>query len=218
MGNYTLQQFRDRLQATLGNKGFSDLELDLWINAGYAEVHGAVQFDNAFPLLATVNILEGASEGSGMVNVASIDSVTIDEEGVVLIQTSVENILSRQKEGRQRGKPQYYARYGDTLLVYPVADKDYAIKVIGESSPAPLSNSTERTPFHSTWDNAVHMFAAAHAFFDLGEDERGLFWFERAVRYAGSRKTDAEMPKSNASEPVRVVHTRADLMRMRGSR
>lgn len=218
MGNYTLAQFRDRLQKTLGNKGFTDPELDVWINAGYAEVSGAVQFEFAYPSIASVNIAEGTSEGVGLDALASIESVTIDEEGIVLVRTSVENIRARQKEGRQRGKPQYYARYGNSLVVYPVADKAYTVTVVGEGDPSPLSNEDERTPFHSTWDNAVHMFAAAQAFFDLGEDERGLFWFDRAVRYAGSRKTDAEMPKSNAPEPVRVVHTRSDLMRMRGNR
>lgn len=218
MGQTTLSEFRTRLQTTLGNRGLTNAELDIWINAGYFEVIGAVKFDDM--KLDLLLFTGGADVRSIQIpdRILAITSVHIDAESYDLIETSPENLKRRQREGRETGVPQYYAKQARNLLIYPVSDADYRLDGTAIYEPEKMDSDTDTTEIASTWDTAVHMFAASQAFLDLGEDERSAYWKDRAMMYAGSRITDVEYRESSVTEPVRVVNRRSDLTRMRGKR
>lgn len=188
---------------------YDEDDLDLWINAGVHEVMGAVEFDDA-KLHATVDIAAGAYEYGLPAEVLAITSVGWASENIWLIKMNPDAMLGLKRATGGR-RPTRYAKRGRTLMLYDTPDRDGTLDLFYIADLPLNSDADSVTPYPSTWDEAIYRFSAAAAFYDLNDDERGLFWHDRAVKYAGSRILESEMGAEATSAPVQVVSNPADL-------
>lgn len=202
MGIYQLSDFRTRMNAALGDRGHTDAELDLWINAGYFELVGAVEFER-LKSIEDLSIVSGTSEYP-VTGILAITGITIESISKRLIKTSVENLQGRART--QSGRPRYWAWAEGNIVLWPTPDSNYDAVYIAINEPDRLTADADQTVLPGTWDTAIHMLGTAQAFLDLGEDQRSLYWHDRAMKYAGSRMTDAEYGAEAVSEPVQPVH------------
>lgn len=204
MGLTTLASYRTRLQTTLGNRGFSDTQLDIWINAGVLELAGAIEFEQ-LKVTGSVSFADGTQAYTLATDLVKVTAVHIPDEEWTLIKSSVEAIETLRRDFEDI--PRFWAVRGENkLVVHPIPDQSYNGEYVYYKEPDTLSASGDTTDLPSAFDNAVYMFAASHAFFDLDEYEKGSFWQNRAAAHAGSRITDAERGAEAEGAPVRVMH------------
>lgn len=204
MGIVNLAGFRTRLQTTLGNRGFTAAELDVWINAGMVEVAGAIEFDGLKYKVDTV-LSKGVYEYGLAPDVLAITAVWISgfRGKGKLLRTTPEVIESMDR--RREGFPKRYSKRSHTLIVHPTPDQEHLAHMVVMNEPRLMNDAVDTTSFPSTFDSGVHMMAVSAAYLDLGEEHRALVWANRCAAYLGSRLMPQEMGSEAQGEPVRVM-------------
>lgn len=213
MGLQTLEDFRTRMQAALGGMNYDQALIDIWVNAGVQEVAGAVSFD-ALKERWDLDLVEGTYRYAVPDDFIRPTSVGWPDEDRWMIKVSAERMDSLKRED-SAGQPIFYALEGREMVVWKTPDADSVVSVLYIKSHPMLSDTSMVTLFPATWDNAVHYFGVAAAMLDLGDDERSLFWHDKAVKYAGSRLTDMEQGSEATSAPLRVITDGRELYRQR---
>lgn len=188
MGTMSLFDFRGDVQAALGERGFSDARLNRWINFGYLDLTGAVQFEelNKFSILATVI---GQREYATPARVRLLQSVARDGGDLL-------DFVDRTEFFRlvlANGTAVRWTRIGTQILLHPTPDSVENLTQLFTEFPALLAADADVTVIPTTWDAAVFLLAVHHGFLAIGEDDRALAWLSRAVQYIRARVTDDEL-------------------------
>jgi hypothetical protein len=185
MGVMSLANFRDDLRSALGGRiELADPRLTVWVNVGYFDVAGAVDFHQLFTH-SDVNTVIGTAEydiPAGVVSIRTLyDKVAKNRLGRLEIPE-----LFRLDQ-TVAGVPKKYARVGNKFILNPVPADVRAIEVVGFKEPAPLAADADVTVLPRTWDVAILMLATSHALLILNEEQRSAFWQNKALAYIESR-------------------------------
>jgi hypothetical protein len=191
MGLLTLTNFRDDLQAALGNKGHVNGTLDRWINLAYLDVTGS----EAFEALTSEDTSQSTVSGTNSVNVPPGAHVVI-----VVRNTATDTKLDwLPKEEYWRysqsssGSPTKWTRQANKILLHPVPNAIQALRIVSTKSPTVLSGTSDLTAIPDTWDAAIFMISVHYGLLARGEEQRAMIWLQRAVAYMQSRMTEASV-------------------------
>lgn len=207
MGTFTLTQFRNRLQHILGNRGFSNADLDDWLNMGLSAIVGYQEFDQQ-KLCAFLDTVPGAykyvmpERYLGMISIVDITNkrrlrFTDLRNFALLEQDTTEN--------EARGKPTKWSRRKDTIMIWPNPDGVYRIELYYYEDFPAMNDANGVSPLPRTYDYSILAYAASYAFSELDEDARSDWWLQRAIHHTRSRMTEEEYQMGTPSEGVRVL-------------
>lgn len=214
MGLKTLTNFRDVVQASLGERGFSNTLLDRWINNAYQELAGMSHFE---ALSTTQDFV--TTDGQ---ETQALDATWVDIVGIVnttenyrrrLIRLAFENYLKKDFHSAEaEGPPTHWAKFGNTIYLYPVPDlSTYTFTIYGYKYPTNLSAAGDTTVLLPQWDQVIEFLAIRNGFNERGEITRGQVFHNLAVDLIATRTLDEEYHDSGVSEPVWVAREAGDL-------
>lgn len=203
MGIQTLKTFRTGLQFTLGNRGFEDNQLSIWINVGLADLISQIEFEEEeFFFVDTVPAGQGFFlPANGLMGIIGMVNKT-DK----IAMTRIDQGGFDRLDAETKGEPKFWMRRGnETIFIWPTPEVDTDIQMDTQSVEQVLLGDTETTNLQSMWDRAVHLLAAAHALTDLEEAERSIFFFNGASRYIAKRIDLRKVDGRATGEPVKVI-------------
>lgn len=186
MGLMTLADFRGELSAVTGGRAnIGDPRIDLWINFGYFDVTGAVEFDE----------LEDELE---VTTTSSVDSVNLPSTvrsvyGVRgpsgLLQWVTKHEWMRLF-GAASAEPTKWTRIGNEIKLSPTPNALYSLIAFTKVDADKLEADTDVTVLPRTWDMAVHYLAVSHAYYAMEEVATGANWLNRAIAYIQTRASE----------------------------
>lgn len=186
----SITNYRSQLQAILGKRGYATAELDAWINMGYQDLAGVVDFPE-LEETSTVNTAGNTQSISAPPNVLVIQLLK-DETSDVALQWLAKPELFRRKISPE-GAPKYWTRQGDLIYLSPVPDGVYAIRVFFKQAPADLGTGSSSSVFPDVWDPVILQLAAHYALMGTGQEQRGAAFLSRAVTYIQSHITEDDL-------------------------
>lgn len=181
MGFVTYQQFQDEVTAVVGAR--SDMvtnRIGKWVNFAYLDVTGAIEFEE---LEVLEPIIIGA-DGSGNLS-ARARAITALSGPIGLLQWIPKHEFLRVQG--QTGTPNRWTRIGNAIRVIPSPNADTSFTGMVRIDPPDLSAPGDVTVLPNTWDVAIQYLAISHCFYAVGEDNRAVGWFNRAVAYIQTR-------------------------------
>jgi hypothetical protein len=187
MGFMTLENFRDDLESAMGDRGIGELRLARWVNFGYIDISGAIEFE----MLETTSQFT-TSNGNRSIPVPSnvmIVKGVRDRSNDRLLGWIQKNEYFR-RSSLSTGQPTQWSRHGNEILLYPVPDGGYSIDVMYQTFPTLLINDSDTTILPNMWDVAVHQLSVYYGLQTVGEEQRASLWYNRAVNYIQSRMTE----------------------------
>jgi len=203
MGQYTLADFRTRLNIATANRYAGDnAMLDTWIHAGQIEVATAIELE-CLKVCSYVKTASGIRRYTLPTNLLGIITIFDRTNKKKLIKTNSEDMNRFDRE--TTGYPKYWARVGEEVRFWPVPNGVYEMEMLWVKEPDKMTLATDTTAMPATFDPAVHMFAVHHAKLDLGDDASALVWLERARAYMASRMMDEDYEASRDTAPVRII-------------
>lgn len=189
MGVLTLADFRTDVGTALGSQGRPTFQLDRWVNQGYLDVVGAVDFD-VFDQYQTVPTVADTPDIALPVGTVIVKTVK-DETSDVNLGWIPQAEYFRRKV-TPTGPPTAFTRLKDLIKLNPVPDAIYSLLVITKKDPDSLVQDNDVTAIPSTWDTAVFLLAVHHAWLTLNQEQRAAVWLGRAVTYMQSRITEKD--------------------------
>ncbi len=192
MGVISLLQFRNRLSVALGDRNLDSSDLDNAINDGYFEIAGGVQFEE----------FEKVNSQSTSVGVVSYALPTDDIAGTLhVVRTSNYLNLRWMEKGeflRQdpgSGAPIRWTRIGSSIYLSPTPDASYGFDIHYRSMPTKLTNDTDVTAISALWDQPIYLLAGHYMYMALGEEDRAIVWYQRALNALQSRMSEDDFAR-----------------------
>lgn len=216
MGQTTLAETRYRLGFVLGNVNAETSLFDTWINAGYFEVVGAVQFDK-FREVIEIDFAAGT-------NYVEVDSILdgrvlsfsrlLDYSGEVELEYTNPDVFQQFKAAE--GDSTLWTISGGRLRIWETPASAFTVTATAIVEPPRLSLPTDVTEIPSTWDEAIFLLSAEKALLDLGEETRAVGYANRAIAYMQSRLGDGDF-NMRREGGFRVISSESELRSVRGS-
>lgn len=190
MGLLTLANFRTDVQGALGDRGISSSKLDRWINFGYLDLAGAVEFEvlTNDENVNTVDAIQFITAPTNTLIIQFLKDTTSDN----LLEWVPKSELFRRAI-TPKGQPLFWTRHKGLIYLHPVPDKAYTLFISTLEPPAALSSVSDVSLFPDTWDPAIFMLSVHHALLAIGEETRSSAWLARAITYIQSRMTEQDM-------------------------
>jgi len=186
VGFLTLGQIKLHVKNALGGRVQStDPRLSEWVNLGYMEVIGAIDF----PELEKVRSIQTSS---GRIDYAILENDV--EVKIVYDQLAkyglrfVKSVEFFRQDLTMTGSPKMWTRVGNSVFITPSPSDSRSVLIVTEIDVGPLVDDEDKTKIHNTWDAAVMMFAVRFALLSLNEDARSALWYNNALNYVQSRK------------------------------
>lgn len=190
MGQLTLADFREDLQSALGDFNYSTGQLDRWINFGYLDLTGAVDFD-ILKNDESVNTVTDTVTITAPTNKLHIRLIHDTTSGNLLGWLPLEELMRRPQTTATGNVATHWTRHAGDIYLNPIpGTATKALWIVTTEPPAVLATSTAVTVLPDTWDPAVFQLAGHHAFMTLGQEQRSAAWLTRAVTYIQSRVTE----------------------------
>lgn len=210
MGYMTLENFRTDLQSSLGDRGHDNSALDRWINFGYLDISGAIDFETleSSSTIATTSGNADIAAPSGSLIIKIVRDDTNDR-----LLGWLPKIEYFRRSTSDSGEPTHWTRNENDILLHPVPDGAYDINVIYRDLPTRLSAAGDTTVLPDMWDTAVHMLSVYHGLLASGEEERAQLWFARAVNFVQTRMSEDMYHATSAGlgltlAPIRTLDIR----------
>lgn len=190
MGAIVLSDFRDDVQAALGERNLLPAALNRYVNYGYQELTGAIKFEE---LEADENIVTVASQAeitplNSFLTVRFVKDLTNDN----LLQW-VPKAEYYRRSSSLTGVPEVWTRHAGDVLLHPLPSGVFSIFIAEKIEPTLLSADADVTVIPSAWDQAVFLLSVHYGLLGLGEEQRASVWLSRAVAYAQSRLTEEDL-------------------------
>lgn len=186
MGLLTLIDFRTRLQTMLGNQGFTDTELDYWINDGVQDVAGALDLKK----LRCIKTVETAANDNNLSlpnDFVAPLALKIDGQQKLTSMGVDQYFLYDPTDSDNVGVPRSYVWSDSGLWLYPVPDDIYTVRMLYRRDAAQLAVDTDTSEFPATYDRAILLSAVHHGFFDTGDTLTSADALARFMTYIRSR-------------------------------
>lgn len=166
-----LGQMRSRVRRVSGftmPELYGDDDLDTLINEAYLDVCGSEDWPFLY-VDDSESTTVGAAEVTLPVPVRTLSSVSMPGER--LVETTVDELDELDPE--REGKPEMYARLDDVrLLVWPLPDDAYALRLRGWKEPAPLESDADSPAFESEFHSLLVYETASRLLVEFGDFER----------------------------------------------
>jgi hypothetical protein len=182
MGFMTLDQFRNELQSSLGERTFDNDRLNIWVNSAYLDIASSVDFAR----------FDNTSTGS-----TSNREVSLPANIMVVKFVSVQNQLLGyvpQAEAFRRrsesGTPVKWTRSQNNVILVPSPASSVSYEIMYKTTPSRLTSAGSTTDIPDFWDLAVQLLSVHHALLALGEEERAMTWYQRAIQYIQTRMSE----------------------------
>ena len=193
MGLLTLVDFRDEIDVTFGERSLDTPHYDRWINFAYLDICTAVDFD-----ILDAELSFNTADGTRNYNAPTTPYISIKH---VRDTSSDYSLAWIPKEdffrltAADEGAPKRWTLHLDDIYLYPCPDGIYAVKAIYKQTPTILSEDGDVTVLQAGWDAAVTMLAVHYGYMALGEEQRAVVWYNRAISYIQSRMTEGGLQK-----------------------
>jgi hypothetical protein len=189
MGVRQLVEFRSDVNFALGNVGRDNDWYDRRINDGYLDLCGAVDYSvldaaATIPTVAAQNFVVAPASFLAIRNVR--DTTNTKNLGFV-------PVTEYYRRPAVAGIPTVWTVEGLNILLHPVPNGIFSLRVLYKDSPAILADEDDVTVLNSIWDVAVHYLAMHHALMNLGQELRAASFLARAISYIQSRITEADI-------------------------
>lgn len=221
MGLLTLERMEDRLQKILGNRGLTEPVLRDYVQLGYTEVVGHLEFESE-KVCAHFLTTDGVSEYTLPENLLGVISVTrlgtTAERDRRLRRADLRNFAAMQRSTLtevRRGAPEIWSRRRGAFLLWPTPDAEYRIDVYFYQEMPLLEEPTDTTIIPGSFDWSVICFAAYIGFAEHGEDATSDQWYQKGIIHMRSRKTDADYEQGTESLPAYFTRNERDVTSMR---
>lgn len=187
MGFMTLADFRTDLQSSMGDRNIDSDRLDRWVNFGYIDISGAIEFE--------------ALEATTSRTTVATDSDVLVPDDLMIVKAVRDNTNDRllgwihkneyfRRSAAVGGKPTHWTRHGNSILLHPVPAGAYQLDIIYQTFPSLLLGDADTTILPNMWDIAIHQLSVYHGLQSVGEEQRASLWYNRAVNYIQSRMTE----------------------------
>lgn len=216
MGQTNLATFRSRLQAALGDRDLQVGPLNSWINDGYLDMTGSHDFVE-LRVVQTVTLVGGNIGITLPDDLQWIRAVWNVEDKEQIPKISSEYLQAMEDKADDDLGAKFYSRDGNALYIQPPYVTDQVIGIHYNAEPAFMVKDGDKTILLTTYDRAIHMFSAAHALSDLGEEIRANEWMNKGIIYLRTR-LDLEAKESTPGMHMGVIFpkTESDLRRLYG--
>lgn len=196
MGYMTLSDFRIDLQSALGDRGLHDPRLDRFINFGYLDLCGAVDFE----VLEAQDVSQSTAIGNQNLNVpANAMLVRIVRDTTVgRLLGWIPKVEFYRRAFTPNAAPLNWTRDGAVIKLNPTPNAVDAMLIIYKKTPVLLAATTDVSVIPDIWDPAIFLLSVHHALLALGEEQRSTTWLARAISYIQSRMTENDLHE-NAS-------------------
>jgi hypothetical protein len=193
MGFLTLLDFRDELDVTFGERNLQDPTYNRWINYGYLDLCTAIDFD-ILDLEQTFNTAIGVrsyvAPSDPFLLIKHVRDTTCDYSLTWIPKEEFFRLTAADE-----GTPKRWTLHLNKLWFYPVPDGIYSIIDIYKNTPSLLVEDDDVTVLQAGWDAAVSMLAVHYGYMAMGEEARGIAWYNRAIAYMQSRMTEGGMTR-----------------------
>lgn len=193
MGLITLSEFRERLDVTLGDRNLSSDPFDDAINDAYMEIAGGVEFKEFEAIHQFVTVDGTISYALPAVDIAAVEFIVRTSDFLNLRWVSKGEFL-RLDPGD--ATPTVWTRIGDSIYLNPTPDAAYGIDLHYRTMPGILSADADVTEISRLWDQPVYLLAVHYMWMALGEEDRGVVWYQRALAALQSRMTEDDFAKT----------------------
>lgn len=191
MGFFTLEDFREELSSVLGQRGTGDRRLDRWINFGYLDLTGALDFDELNDLYE-LNVTASQNTYDVPAKTRMVKAVVNEDTDRLLDYVDPTEFFRLDRT--KTAEPLRWTRYADNILLHPTPADSATFTVMRKVDPDRLEEYDDVTVLSDTWDAAIHMLSVYHGFLALAENEaRANAWMTRAIMYIQTRATQEEM-------------------------
>ena len=190
MGYMTLANFRTDVDSALGSKGIDNTRLDRWINFGYHDLGGSVDFESLETNTSTNTV--SSTQTIAVPSLAEIVKLVKDTTNDKLLGWIPKAELFRRAI-TPTATPTNWTRHGDLIYFTPVPNAIIAMFIVYKIAPTRLTSSGAVTVFADIWDPAVFLLSVHHGLLALGQEARSASWLGRAISYIGSRITEVDM-------------------------
>lgn len=221
MGLMTLERLEARLQKILGNRGLDELVLRDYIQLGYTEVVGHLEFESE-KVCAHFLTVDGTSEYSlpeGLLGVISVTRLGNNEaRDFRLRRSDLRNFAAMQRSTAtevRRGAPEIWARRRGAFLLWPTPDAEYRVDVYYYQEMPLLEAAEDTTIIPGSFDWSIICFAAYIGFSEHGEDATADQWYQKGIIHMRSRKTDADYEQGTEALPAYFTRNERDITDMR---
>lgn len=195
MGALQLSEFRDQLEVTFGERGLSSTILNQWVNFGYLELVTGLDFeilDNEF----TFNTAVGDRDYTGPTDPLVIKFLRNETQDETLTWVPKEEFF--RLPSATNGTPKRWTRHLDEIFVYPKPTAIESMLAVYKDEPTELSNDTDVTVIPATWDQAIINLSTSHGYMVVGEENRAVVWYQKAVNYINSRMSEDNLSRGTA--------------------
>lgn len=172
----TLASMREWLKRALGGRDdIAPSTLNEWLNDAYLDVCTSLDIDEMKGSLAIATVA-----GQALYRLPAVVSST---QGAALTDSQMMNDgqpLSKVDKSAYRdwpnrsGRPEYYFREGELIVLYPTPDKAYSIALDIRIRPIPLTLDTHSPMLGQEWHRPIRLTARGMAFDDLQEFDKAL--------------------------------------------
>lgn len=189
----TLDNFRDDVQSAIGERGIANAKLNRFINDAYLDVCKGVDFEDLEKSDTSQTTVDGTEDydvPTGSLVVKGVIDTTNDN--LLEFITKYEFYRRRSTDASDEGEPTEWTRHIDKIKLHPVPDDAYALEILYKVVPTLLSADADTLAIPEVWDPVVLMLAIHYSFLSLGEEDRAMVYFQRAVAYIQSCITEAD--------------------------
>jgi hypothetical protein len=193
----TLASMRAWLSRALA--GRDDIEsstLNDWINDAYVDVCTSVDIDELKASIALVTIVDQPLYLLPYVVASTQGAALVDDQLVArgIPLAKVDKSVYRDWPDKT-GRPEYYFREGDMLVIYPTPDKAYLLSLDVRIRPLRLVEDTDSPILGLEWHRPIRLNARQMAFDDLQEFDKALpaeNSFVNSVRRRSNREANED--------------------------
>lgn len=188
MGILTLAEIRTEVASIMGTRpNVTNDRLDVWINLAYTDIASGIKFTELDGVLVIATVV-GQNNYTGPVNPLIVDLVRDDTNNRLLTYVP-NNEYFRLDRSIANAKVLRWTRRTNEILVHPNPDAIVSLSAFFVITPVVLAANGDLTVLPPYTDNGIIFLAASQGLLSVGEDERGIFWANRAVSYLSSRLT-----------------------------
>lgn len=210
MGLMTLEDFRTELHEQFGARGVGNERMTLWINLGYFELCGKMEFEilQCQQYFATVDGSYVYELPDKFLGVVSIWDVT-NKKRLRKKDTSDAGLLD--VNSTNKSQPEWWMQRSNGFWLYPVPNGAYEIQIIYMKEPTKLINAIDTTILPQSWDLSVLLLAKHFGHLSFKELDQSTACYQRAMQQTIQNKTDAQWSEPTPKAGLTVAWSFEDL-------
>lgn len=190
MGLKTLAEFKTLVTSAIGRSP-STTVLDFCVNSALLDVASAID-------LAELDSRETKITSIGVGHVTLTDTnatlavrlVYSDSLKSKLDYMELADFYSHELS--DAGVPLRWTRDNEKILLHPTPNAVISHLILTKLKPVAFAGDATTSGINEIWDYAIELFAMAHAFDSIGEQDRGQYWRQNGVQYCMTRLSEGD--------------------------